>query len=87
MDKKLIVALLAVVVLVMAGPGQGWPQKAPIRIGFLAPVTGGGTAVGKDMTSGFTMYLEEIGNQIAGRKGLGGGVPCQRGVRAGAEDR
>jgi branched-chain amino acid transport system substrate-binding protein len=68
MDKKLIVALLAVVALVMAGPGQGWPQKAPIRIGFLAPVTGGGAAVGKDMTSGFTMYLEEIGNQIAGRK-------------------
>jgi len=52
----------------MAGPGQGWPQKAPIRIGFLAPVTGGGAAIGKDMTSGFTMYLEEIGNQIAGRK-------------------
>ena len=68
MDKKLIVALLAVVALVMAGPGQGWPQKAPIRIGFLAPVTSGGAAVGKDMTSGFTMYLEEIGNQIAGRK-------------------
>ncbi len=68
MDKKLIVALLAVVALVMAGPGQGWPQKAPIRIGFLAPVTGGSAAVGKDMTSGFTMYLEEIGNQIAGRK-------------------
>jgi len=68
MDKKLIVALLAVVALVMAGPGQGWLQKVPIRIGFLAPVTGGGAAVGKDMTSGFTMYLEEIGNQIAGRK-------------------
>jgi branched-chain amino acid transport system substrate-binding protein len=68
MDKKLIVALLAVVALVMAGPGQGWSQKAPIRIGFLAPVTGGGAAVGKDMTSGFTMYLEEIGKQIAGRK-------------------
>ena len=31
-------------------------------------MTGGGAAVGKDMTSGFTMYLEEIGNQIAGRK-------------------
>ena len=31
-------------------------------------MTGGGVAVGKDMTSGFTMYLEEIGNQIAGRK-------------------
>jgi len=68
MNKKLIVAFLAVVALVMGRPSAGWPQKAPIRIGFLAPVTGGGAAVGKDMTSGFTMYLEEIGNQIAGRK-------------------
>src|SRR5437870_966142 len=68
MNKKLIVAFLAVVALVMGRPSAGWTQKAPIRIGFLAPVTGGGAAVGKDMTSGFMMYLEEIGNQIAGRK-------------------
>jgi branched-chain amino acid transport system substrate-binding protein len=68
MNKKLIVSLLAVVPLVLGGPILGWAQKGPIRIGFLAPVTGGGAAVGKDMTNAFTMYLEEIGNQIAGRK-------------------
>lgn len=68
MGKKLIVSLLAVVALVITGPSPGRAQKAPIRIGFLAPVTGGGAAVGKDMTNGFFMYLEEIGHQMAGRK-------------------
>ena len=68
MNKKLVVSLLAVVTLVMAGPSPGWAQKGPIKIGFLTPMTGGGAAVGKDMTNGFTMYLEEIGSQIAGRK-------------------
>jgi branched-chain amino acid transport system substrate-binding protein len=68
MDKKLIVSLLAVVALVIAGPSPGWTQKGSIQIGFLAPMTGGGAAVGKDMTSGFMMHLAEIGNHIAGRK-------------------
>jgi branched-chain amino acid transport system substrate-binding protein len=75
MDKKLVVSLLVVVALVIAGPSPGRAQKAPIRIGFLAPVTGGGAAVGKDMTNAFTMSLEEIGMayqglsyQMAGRQ-------------------
>jgi branched-chain amino acid transport system substrate-binding protein len=68
MNKKSIVSLLAVLALVIVGPSPGWAQKAPIRVGFLAPVTGGGAAVGKDMTNGFMMYLEENGNQFAGRK-------------------
>ncbi len=69
MSKKLIVSLLAIVALVVtAGPGTGWAQKGPIKVGFLAPVTGGGAAVGKDMINGFTMYLEEIDYQMAGRK-------------------
>jgi branched-chain amino acid transport system substrate-binding protein len=68
MDKKLIVSLLAIAALITAAPSPGWTQKAPIRIGFLAPVTGGGAAVGKDMTRGFMMHIEENGNQFAGRK-------------------
>ena len=68
MNKKLIVSLLAVVALVMARPSSGWAQKGPIKVGFLTQMTGGGAAVGKDMSNGFMMYLEEIGNQIAGRK-------------------
>jgi branched-chain amino acid transport system substrate-binding protein len=68
MNKKLMVSLLAVMALVIAGPSSGWAQKGPIKLGFLTQMTGGGAAVGKDMSNGFMMYLEEIGNQIAGRK-------------------
>lgn len=69
MGKKLTVALLVVLlVVVTAGVGPAWAQKAPIKIGFLAPVTGGAAQVGKDMTNGLAMWLEENGNQIAGRK-------------------
>lgn len=58
--------LLVLAVTVDAGPV--WPQKGPIKVGFLTQMTGGGAAVGKDMSNGFMMFLEEIGNQIAGRK-------------------
>ncbi|HEU4340326.1 MAG TPA: ABC transporter substrate-binding protein [Candidatus Binatia bacterium] len=68
MNKKLIVSLLAVVVLVMTGPSLEAAQKGPIKVGFLTQMTGGGAAVGKDMSNGFMMYTEEIGKQIAGRK-------------------
>jgi branched-chain amino acid transport system substrate-binding protein len=43
-------------------------QKKPIKIGFLAPLTGGAAQIGRDMVNGFEMYLEEAGQQIAGRK-------------------
>src|SRR5262245_22528722 len=61
------VAVMIAMLVVVAEPA--WAQaKGPIKIGFLAPLTGPGAAVGKDMTNGFAMYLEEIGNTIAGRK-------------------
>ena len=43
-------------------------QKKSIKIGFLAPLTGGAAQIGRDMVNGFEMYLEETGQQIAGRK-------------------
>jgi branched-chain amino acid transport system substrate-binding protein len=61
-----ICGLLVLALTVYAGPA--WPQKGPIKVGFLTQMTGGGAAVGKDMSNGFTMYIEEIGKQIAGRK-------------------
>jgi hypothetical protein len=42
--------------------------KKPIKIGFLAPLTGGAAQIGRDTVNGFEMYLEEAGQQIAGRK-------------------
>jgi branched-chain amino acid transport system substrate-binding protein len=74
MGKKLSVSLLAVAVgvalalasVLATGPAQA--QKGPIKIGFLAPVTGGAAQIGKDMVNGLTMWLDENNHQIAGRK-------------------
>src|SRR5713226_5577001 len=69
MSKKRISAMVGVLVSALSlSAGSAWAQKGPIKVGFLTQMTGGGAAVGKDMSNGFTMYIEEIGNQIAGRK-------------------
>lgn len=61
---------IVVVLVVLAGLGRdaAWAQKGPIKIGFMAPMTGPAAQVGRDMINGLTMYLDEIGHQIAGRK-------------------
>jgi branched-chain amino acid transport system substrate-binding protein len=41
---------------------------AELRIGFLAPMTGIFAQIGKDMSNGFTMYLDEVGHDFAGVK-------------------
>src|SRR5208283_2087879 len=43
-------------------------SKGPIRIGFLAPLSGGLAQNGKDMLDGIQLYLEEISSQMEGRK-------------------
>jgi branched-chain amino acid transport system substrate-binding protein len=43
-------------------------NRGPIKVGWLAPMTGPWAEVGKDMTNGFTMYMEEVGYKAAGRK-------------------
>ncbi len=67
MTKQLIVTVLAVLVLA-AGPLPAGAQKGPIKIGVIAPMTGGAAQAGKDMTNGLQMWLDENSNQIAGRK-------------------
>lgn len=39
-----------------------------LRIGFLAPLTGGFAQIGKDMSNGFQLYLDEVGGSFAGAK-------------------
>jgi branched-chain amino acid transport system substrate-binding protein len=69
MGKRVGALAVMLVFLAIVAAGPAWAQaKGPIKIGFLAPVTGAAAAVGKDMTNGFQMYLDEIGNTIAGRK-------------------
>ena len=58
---------LTIVSVVLLGLGHALAQ-GPIKIGFLAPLSGAGAQAGKDMYSGCEMFWEENGWQVAGRK-------------------
>jgi branched-chain amino acid transport system substrate-binding protein len=68
MTKRLVACLVLLAFVALTSAGNVMAQKGPIKIGFLAPMTGGAAQIGKDMTNGLNMWLEENGNQIAGRK-------------------
>jgi branched-chain amino acid transport system substrate-binding protein len=70
MLKKSGMAIVAVVTcLLLFNPLPSWSaDKGPIKIGFLAPLSGGMAANGKDMLMGLEQYLDEIKYQAAGRK-------------------
>lgn len=61
------IGVLALLMLV-SGPSAWAAEKGPIRIGFIAPITGNWAQLGKDMVDGFSMYLDEINYTVAGRK-------------------
>jgi len=65
----LVIIVAAMVSLIAFNSSVSWAQaKGPIKIGFIAPLTGGFAATGKDMLVGIQLYLEEIGYTAAGRK-------------------
>jgi branched-chain amino acid transport system substrate-binding protein len=66
--KRAVIVVGVLALLVCRGVGVGWAQKGPIRIGVITPMTGAAAAIGKDMVNGLSMYLEQNGQQIAGRK-------------------
>ena len=70
MTRIRIIASAALLVLAtsLAAPLGAPAQSAPIKIGFLAPLTGPFAQIGKDMVNGNQLYLAEIGGQVAGRK-------------------
>jgi branched-chain amino acid transport system substrate-binding protein len=71
MKKVLSIAifLLSLMTLIAFMAPVSWGQaKGPIKIGFIAPLSGGNAQNGKDMLDGLQLYLEEIGYQAAGRK-------------------
>ena len=70
MKKKcLIVFVAAVACLLLFNPLPSQAaEKGPIKIGFIAPLSGAFAAQGKDMLAALELYLEEIKYQVAGRK-------------------
>src|SRR5262249_13415221 len=57
-----------VVLLVAAIVGTAPAQQGPIKIGFLTDLTGPAAQAARDMVNGITLYLDEIGSQMARRK-------------------
>jgi branched-chain amino acid transport system substrate-binding protein len=43
-------------------------QAEELRLGFIAPMTGGFAQVGKDMVDGFQLYVDEVNGDFAGAK-------------------
>jgi branched-chain amino acid transport system substrate-binding protein len=67
--RRLSIIPPALVALVLVGLVQVTPgQQGPIRIGFVTDLTGPAAQAAKDMVNGITLYLDEIGSQMAGRK-------------------
>ncbi len=63
------IALLGVAALaLLVGSHPAPAQPAPIKIGFITDLTGVAAQAAKDMVNGITMYLDETGYQMAGRK-------------------
>jgi len=60
-----LAACLAFAVGVSTAPATAAEE---LRIGFLAPLTGGFAQIGKDMSNGFQLYLDEVGGNFAGAK-------------------
>jgi len=66
--RSLAMALLVLIALLLGTVGGTPAQSGPIKIGFITDLTGPAAQAAKDMVNGITMYLDEIGSQMAGRK-------------------
>jgi branched-chain amino acid transport system substrate-binding protein len=68
MYRALAVVLLVAFALSLGAPPATLAQGGPIKIGFLAPLTGPFAQIGKDMVNGTELFLDETGRQVGGRK-------------------
>ncbi len=61
--------LMVLAAAVLAAPAAALAaERGPVKIGFLAPLSGFFAQTGKDMLNGFELALEEAGGQAGGRK-------------------
>jgi len=67
-DSHGIILLGLLSILLIVKPLAFAQEQKPIKIGFLAPVTGVFAQAGKDTIDGSALYLEEVGSKMGGRK-------------------
>jgi len=65
---RFLTATGVLLALLLIGVAVAPAQQGPIRIGFVTDLTGPAAQAAKDMVNGLTLYLDEIGSQMAGRK-------------------
>jgi branched-chain amino acid transport system substrate-binding protein len=53
--------------LVVAGGSLPGTAQGPIKVGFIAPLSGAYAQTGRDILNGFQLYLDEIQSRAAGR--------------------
>src|ERR1700690_1115803 len=63
---RTVISLLIGSALALSAALVAPAQAEELRIGFIAPMTGGFAQVGKDMVNGFQMYLDEHDNKLGG---------------------
>jgi branched-chain amino acid transport system substrate-binding protein len=63
-----IVTLALLVAMGTPAARQGTPATDPIRIGFMAPLSGAYAQNGRDILNGFLLFLDEIGYRASGRR-------------------
>ena len=66
--RSFAMALLVLIAFLLAAVDGTPAQSGPIKIGFITDLTGPAAQAAKDMVNGLTLYLDEIGSQMAGRK-------------------
>ena len=64
--RALVVSLALVCAATIIAAQTNTP--APIKIGFMVPLSGGNAQNGRDILNGFLMYLDEIGYRVGGRR-------------------
>jgi branched-chain amino acid transport system substrate-binding protein len=68
MKKLFLLSVIAVLVIGIAAMPSSSMAKDPIKIGFIAPLTGHAAQVGRDMLAGMELSLMDQGWEVAGRK-------------------
>src|SRR4030081_1963793 len=65
---KTTTAALATIGVGAAPWRRAFAQAGPIKVGLLAPLTGVVASGGKEMVEGVQFYLEQVKNEMGGRK-------------------